>query len=78
MPKHAESSRRPSFVRNLLRRGQKTEVEAAAAGRELDEALSRLTSALRENASVVEGVRRRQTSGALKIILGARTEQPAE
>lgn len=68
MPKHAEPRPRSSFIQNLFRRGKKNKAETGLAEKELDATLSRLASALNENASVVEGVRRRQCDGALRLV----------
>ena len=59
----------PSFIQSLLRgsRSRRARQEADA-DKELDEALSRLTCALNNNETAVARVRRRQSSGSLKLL----------
>ena len=59
---------RRSFIDQLLRRGKSEDI-AEEPDQALDEALERLTLALSENAEVVAEVRKRQSSGKLKLVL---------
>lgn len=58
----------PSFIQNLLRGKGRQQNADADADRELDEALSRLASALNNHETAVAAVRRRQSSGSLKLL----------
>ena len=59
---------RRSFIDQLLRRGKPEDI-AEEPDQALDGALERLTLALNENAEVVAEVRKRQSSGKLKLVL---------
>lgn len=62
---------RPSLIQSLLgggKRRQQDQQQNEAADKELDIALARLSRALDENAVATAAVRRRQSSGSLKIV----------
>lgn len=61
---------RPSLIKSLLgseRRRKRAELDEEA-DRELDMALVRLSLAFEENGVATDAVRRRQSSGSLKIV----------
>jgi hypothetical protein len=59
---------RRSFLGDLLRRGRRKNGDASdEADQQLDAALERLTQSLNEHEVVSAQVKRRQSSGALKI-----------
>lgn len=63
----SSTQERPSLIRGLLggrRRAERNE----EADKELDVALDRLSVALADNEGAVAAVRRRQSSGSLKIV----------
>lgn len=59
---------RKSFIAELLRRGSSKRDVTEEADAELDGALERLSRSLEEHAEVSTRVRRRGSSGSLKIV----------
>lgn len=60
---------RPSLIKSLLGGNRRKMAEQnEEADRELDDALLRLSLAFEENGVATEAVRRRQSSGSLKIV----------
>ena len=59
---------KPSFIEQLFSGGRRKRREDEAADHALDEALTRLSQALNDNSAASERVRRRQSSGSLKLV----------
>ena len=58
----------PSLIQSLKPGGRRAQEEDAAADQELDDALLRLSRAFDENDAAAQGLRRRQSSGSLKLV----------
>lgn len=59
---------RPSFIEQLFSGGRKKRQNDEAADIALDIALTRLAQAMDSNSEASAGVRRRQSSGSLKLV----------
>lgn len=57
-----------SLIQNLKPGRRRVQADDEAADRELDDALLRLSRAFDDNSSAIKDVRRRQSSGELKLV----------